>query len=88
MSKQTFESFHCKKITPIVTLKCYLSDLFVLSWEMVIATSNDQLAFAHGAEHRYRAQDMEIKFLNSHLNKTSRYNLQLVGLAVYLQDIT
>lgn len=55
---------------------------------MVIATSNDHLAFAHGAERRYRAQDMEIKFLNSHLNKTIGYNLQLAGLAVYLQDLT
>lgn len=47
LSKQTFESFHCKKITPIVMLRCYLSDLFVLSWEMVIATSDDHLVFAH-----------------------------------------
>lgn len=53
---------------------------------MVIATSNDRLAFAHWAEHRYRAQGMEIEFFNSHLNKTS--SLQLAGLAVCPQVFT
>lgn len=36
----------------VLKLRCYLSDLFVLRWEVVTAMSSVQLAFIYPAEYK------------------------------------